>query len=82
MTNMKLWLGAAFLLCIGCGRADLGEACDKAGDADECVDDAICTNGADDSNTCRKRCTDDAQCSATEKCNGVSATNIKSCQPR
>ena len=82
MTSMKRWMAALFVLCTGCGRGDVGEACDKSGDPDECVDEAICTKESETSTTCRRRCTDDAQCPATEKCNGVSATNIKSCQPK
>jgi hypothetical protein len=76
------WLVLTFVLFVGCGRADTGEGCDKSGDEKECVDEAICTKDATGASTCRKRCSDDSQCSSTEKCNGVSATNIKSCQPR
>ena len=74
--------GLFLILCIGCGRAATGEKCDTSGDPDECVDEAICTKEDNGATTCRKRCTDDSQCAMTEKCNGVSATNIKSCQPR
>jgi hypothetical protein len=76
------WVAIVFLLGIGCGRADIGETCDRSGDEDECVDEAICTKEVDGRTTCRKRCTDDSQCPTTEKCNGVSETNIKSCQPK
>ena len=79
---MKRWLAPVFLLFVGCGRADVGEACDASGDADECVDEAMCTKDATGSTTCRKRCTEDSQCAANEQCNGVSSTNIKSCQPK
>jgi hypothetical protein len=79
---MKPWLISAFLLCVACGRADTGESCDKVGDTDECVDEAICTNESNGSQTCRKRCTEDTQCASSEQCNGVSGTNIKSCQPK
>ncbi len=69
-------------LGVGCGRADIGESCNEPGRTSECVDEAICTGNPDGSATCRVRCTDDTQCSATEACNGVSGTNIKSCQPK
>lgn len=82
MKDMKSWLLPAFTLCLACGRADTGETCDTSGDTDECVDEAICTKDSNGATICRKRCTDDSQCAATEQCNGVSATNIKSCQPK
>jgi hypothetical protein len=82
MADMNRWLAPVFLLLAGCGRADIGEACDVSGDADECVDEAMCTKDASGSTTCRMRCTDDSQCGASEKCNGVSSTNVKSCQPK
>ena len=71
-----------FILLAGCGRGDIGDSCDTSGKEDECVDEAICTKGADGATVCRKRCTEDSQCASAEKCNGVSATNIKSCQPK
>ena len=82
MTRMKKWLIPTFALCLACGRADTGEACDTSGDTDECVDEAICTKDSNGATTCRKRCTDGSQCAANEHCNGVSSTNIKSCQPK
>jgi hypothetical protein len=64
---------------LGCA-GEIGEACDKSGAVSECVDSAICTT--DSRGTyCRQRCTDTAQCVVPEQCNGVSGTNIKSCQP-
>jgi len=79
---MKKWLALVLVLLVGCGRGDIGESCDTSGKEDECVDEAICTKGADGATTCRRRCADDSQCASTEKCNGVSGTNIKSCQPK
>jgi hypothetical protein len=73
---------SALLATVACsGKSDVGEACDTAGSTEECVDGAICTNG-DAEPTCRRRCTDDTQCAAAEACNGVSGTNLKSCQPK
>ncbi|HEY3493032.1 MAG TPA: hypothetical protein VGK73_00025 [Polyangiaceae bacterium] len=63
-----------------CGKADIGEACDDVGKEDECVDGAVCTN-QDDGAACRRLCDDQDECPAGESCNGVSGTNLKSCQP-
>jgi hypothetical protein len=70
------------LAAVACsGDAEIGEGCDTAGSTDDCVDGAICTN-TETGAVCRRQCNDDAQCTATESCNGVSNTNIKSCQPK
>jgi hypothetical protein len=64
----------------GCsGEAELGEECDTSGSTDECVSNAICSDDAG-GRRCRRICKDDAECAASEACNGVSGTNIKSCQ--
>ena len=71
-----------FCFSLGCGTADIGEECDGAGSTDDCVDGAICTNESD-KNVCRVICEDDMDCNAdTESCNGVTSSNIKSCQPK
>lgn len=82
---MRIWFSAllmalAFSLS-ACASAELGEECDTAGEVDECVDDAICTNSSD-GNVCRKVCTKDDSCAADEECNGVSGSTTKSCQPK
>jgi hypothetical protein len=78
---LELGLLFSLLFCaIACGKADVGESCDEAGKTDECVDDAVCTN-EDDGATCRKLCEEQTDCAAGESCNGVSNTNLKSCQP-
>lgn len=79
--HLMLMLGLLVATAACSGKSDIGESCDTAGSTDECVDGAICTNG-DTGLTCRRRCTDDSQCAATEACNGVSNTNLKSCQPK
>jgi len=68
-------------MSLGCGGADIGEQCDTAGSADECVDNAICTNEADGVNRCRQTCREQADCPAATSCNGVSGSSTKSCQP-
>jgi hypothetical protein len=82
-----LAMTAAFALVMpACGgEAELGEECGEAGVQEgECVDGAICgaTGDAEGSLACIKVCTDDAQCAATEECNGVSGSNVKGCRPK
>lgn len=82
MTFRALSVTLLLLTALGCGgTAEIGGACDTAGNTDECVDGAICTNESS-SNVCRKICTEQSQCSATENCNGVSNGSTKSCQPK
>jgi hypothetical protein len=68
------------VLLVGCGSAKIGEKCDDVGKADECEDGAICTNEAS-GGICRAVCVETATCPASHTCNGVSGTNVKSCQP-
>lgn len=67
------------LTLAACGSAEIGEECDTAGAADECVDGAICTN--DDTNVCRAVCEVQEDCPVNYACNGVSGSSTKSCQP-
>ena len=67
-------------LLAGCGSAKIGEQCDDIGESDECEDGAICTNEAS-GGICRAICTETVDCPASHTCNGVSGTNVKSCQP-
>ena len=81
MIDLRLKALALLLVTLAAGCAgDIGEACDKSGAENECVDEAICTSTATGT-FCLKRCTDDLDCAANEQCNGVSGSNIKSCQP-
>jgi len=77
-------LALAFGACLVAGCAsDLGETCETSGSTDECVDDAVCVQAVSGEDpTCRKVCTDDSQCTATEGCNGVEGSNIKACRPK
>jgi len=81
MRRLVLMLSVLVATVACSGKSDIGESCDTAGSTDDCVDGAICTND-DTGLTCRRVCTADTQCAATEACNGVSGTNIKSCQPK
>jgi hypothetical protein len=75
--SVLLWL--VFTLA-GCGAAEVGEECDEAGETDECEDGAVCTNEGDGA-VCRALCKEHEECRSGESCNGVSDTNLKSCQP-
>ena len=81
MQRMVMLLSAFLLLgAVGCGKAELGESCDDAGKTDECEDGAVCTN-EDEGAACRALCEEQEDCPAGYACNGVSNTNLKSCQP-
>jgi hypothetical protein len=73
------WVVSLFLL-VGCGSAKIGEKCDDIGQTDDCEDGAICTNEAS-GGICRAICTETVNCAPGHACNGVSGTNVKSCQP-
>ena len=68
------------LLLLSCGSAEVGESCDDTGSTDACEDGAICTNENDEA-VCRLLCKDTVECPAAHSCNGVSGSNLKSCQP-
>ncbi len=83
MGTKKFLLGVVLALVAACSSDPIvvGGACKNAGKTEECVDKAICSN--DKGGTyCRATCTDQAQCSATESCNGVTGSSTKSCQPK
>jgi hypothetical protein len=71
----------AFALLSACGASEVGEECDDAGDTDECEDGAICTNEDGGGAVCRALCKEQEDCSGGLSCNGVSGTDLKSCQP-
>lgn len=69
----------ALTACASDGKA--GDVCNKAGSTDGCESGTICSNDSG-GNYCRKTCTDQAQCSATESCGGISGSTTKACQPK
>ena len=70
------------MLVMGCGPAELGEECDEVGSSEDCEDGAICTNSSSgEEAVCRLLCAEQTQCPAGTTCNGISGTNLKSCQP-
>jgi hypothetical protein len=76
----SLLAAAALLLVTACGDPEVGEECDDAGSSTECEDGAICTNEAGKA-ICRAHCVEQEECPPGFSCNGVSGTNVKSCQP-
>jgi hypothetical protein len=66
----------------GCSDAEVGEECGESGvEAGECVEGAICgKHDATDELYCLKVCTDQADCLATEDCNGVEGSSVKGCR--
>ncbi len=85
MRTFILALGLLFASMAACsGEGAVGEECEEEGKVDgECEDNAICGKRSDNGAlTCLKQCTEQAQCAATEDCNGVSGSNIKACNPK
>ena len=71
----------ACVLGCACGGAEIGESCDEPGSTDECVDDAVCTNEESDASRCRELCEEHEDCPEAHSCNGISGSDLKSCQP-
>ena len=84
---------ASFLALAGCaGAGGVGEACERPGSTEDCVDDAICatdqsTEGGSgdpvwESYTCRAICVDETDCATGQECRGVTgAFATRACQP-
>ena len=81
VTRYALLSAALLTLAAGCGGAEIGESCDDEGSTDECVDDAVCTNASGDAAACRALCQEHEDCPSGHSCNGVTGSNLKSCQP-
>lgn len=86
MSRLTIVVNSAWLVLLGCGLlacggADIGEACDKTGSQDECVEGAICDTEGDNAKVCLKVCKEDSDCPKANKCTGVSGSNIKACHP-
>jgi hypothetical protein len=75
-----LFIASGVLFALGCGDAEIGEECEGVGSTEDCEDGAICTN-EETGAVCRALCADTTQCPPAHTCNGVSGTNLKSCQP-
>lgn len=73
-----------FVVLASCGgEAKLGEECGEAGKTEgECESGGVCSKNSAGTLLCLKVCTDQAQCAATEDCNGVEGSSIKGCRPK
>jgi hypothetical protein len=67
------------MVLAACGAGGLGETCSTAGTTDGCADGLVCTN-SNATAVCQQLCTSDADCSASQNCNGITGTSLKSCQ--
>jgi hypothetical protein len=69
------------VIVAGCsGGNKIGESCTKQGDTNECVNDAVCAKDTANILKCLKICTSQADCQATESCNGVEGSSLKACR--
>jgi hypothetical protein len=77
-----LIVGAA--LALGCsGSGEVGDDCDTPASEGECVDGAVCESLSDSEIVCLKICSDQADCDASESCNGISdGSDRKACHPK
>jgi hypothetical protein len=64
--------------CSSAGK--IGETCDKEGSTTVCESNAACGKNPDGKLVCQKLCTDQAQCAATESCNGLTGSSLKTCR--
>ena len=70
-----------FSACTSEGK--VGESCDESGKTDgQCESGGVCGKNSAGSLLCLKVCTDQAQCSTTEDCNGVEGSSMKGCRPK
>ncbi len=77
-----LLFALTFALCLACsGGADIGQACDNVGSADECVTNAICTDEPG-GNVCAEICREDTDCPASQFCDSVPGSSEDTCQIR
>jgi hypothetical protein len=82
-TLTRLLFITTVLALAACGSGGkVGDACATAGAmADECGDGAVCTQEGT-ALVCAKLCAQQSDCASTEACNGVSGSDLKSCQPK
>lgn len=81
-SNWRLGLAilCASFLALACSEPEVGEDCDEIGAADACEEGAICTN-EESGGVCRLLCKETDECPLDHTCNGISGSNLKSCQP-
>jgi hypothetical protein len=79
-----LWMSILGVAACG-GEAARGEECGESGVQEgECEAGSVCGTPGDDAELleCLKVCVDQADCPATEECNGVSGSSAKGCRPK
>jgi hypothetical protein len=78
---LALFSSAALAIAACSSEGKVGEECDESGKTeDECESGGVCGKNPAGALVCLKICTDQAQCAATEDCNGVEGTNVKGCR--
>jgi len=85
----KAWFLAFSAMFVGlvaaCSDADLGESCEEEGKVSgECDEGLVCGKKTNEDGTlvCLKQCSSQAECTATQECNGVGATSLKACREK
>lgn len=63
------------------GEGEIGEACFKEADADECVEGAACAKTKSGDLSCMKVCVAQSDCPSDTECTGAKGT-AKVCQPK
>lgn len=79
-------LSFSALALLACGDdhpgGTVGAACSNVGSSDECEGGEVCEAIADGDAYCLLLCDDQAECDATERCNGLSGDSGKACHPK
>jgi hypothetical protein len=60
----------------------VGEACEKPGSTDECESGGVCSKDSTNAVLCLKICSSQADCAATQECNGVEGSSLKGCRTK
>jgi hypothetical protein len=76
--TVVLFIVALFPACSS--AAKVGETCDKEGATEGCESNAACGKNPNGALVCQRLCTDQAQCAATESCNGLTGSSLKTCR--
>lgn len=85
MRKLVVLLSLSILGLFACSSGELGESCEESGKVSgECDDGLVCGKKSSQSNdlVCLKQCSSQAECGATEACNGVSGSSLKGCQQK
>lgn len=89
----SVWLVSLALALTACGAGNVGEACERPGSVEGCVEGAVCatdestvegepTDPVWETYTCRAVCDVQADCGPGEECRGVTGgAMVSACQP-